>query len=69
MELSSSILTKQLPGLSILQSANRQPELAGELIDRTMEGLRKLQPVPTTPKTAATPTMESATGQVINIYA
>lgn len=70
MEILSNATTSQVPILSILKSANKQPELAGELISKTVEGLVAGQTVRTMPNaiTTASPP-ESVTGSIINTVA
>lgn len=69
MEISSSVLANQMSSLSILKSANQQPELAGELISKTIEGMSKPQLLQTTPQPVTPLPPEPVSGQVINIYA
>lgn len=59
----------QLPSLSILKSANQQPELAGELISKTIAGLLSTQSVRATPQTVLPSPAQSSVGTIINTVA
>ena len=59
----------QLPSLSVLKSANQQPELAGELISKTIAGLLSVQSVQATPQTASPSPAQSGVGTFINTVA
>lgn len=43
MEISSSNMDSQAPIMSILKSANQQPELAGKLISKTVDSILSSQ--------------------------
>lgn len=59
----------QLPSLSVLKSANQQPELAGELISKTIAGLLSPQSVQATPQTVSPSPAQSGVGTIINTVA
>ncbi|WP_028582590.1 hypothetical protein [Desulfogranum japonicum] len=68
MNISASSTLHQLSNLSILRSANKQPELALDLIMKTIDGLQPggtMQSVSETVSPSAT--APTATGQFIDI--
>lgn len=69
MQIASNSLASQLPSMSILKSANRQPELAGELISKTIAGLATTQSIQATPQTAPPSLAQRGIGSIINTVA
>ncbi len=69
MEISSSILASRQTNVSILKSANHQPELAGELISKTIESLVDIQATQTVHQPATASPLQSIIGQLINTIA
>lgn len=69
MNISSSSQAHQMPSMSILKSANQQPELAGELISKTIAGLLSTQSVQIAPQTASPSPTQSGIGTMINTVA
>lgn len=68
MQISGTSATSSSVGLSILKSANRQPELAGDLIAKTLAGMAQMQ----TGQSSVQPVDISkitGTGKLINITA
>lgn len=59
----------QLPSLSVLKSANQQPELAGELISKTIAGLLSAQSVQATPLIVSPSPAQSSVGTLIDTVA
>jgi len=70
MKIPSYATAGQIPSLSILKSANKQPELAGELISKTVEGLVSGQTGGTMVDSVATASPPaSVSGNIINTVA
>lgn len=69
MHISPTSQANQLPSLSVLKSANQQPELAGELISKTIANLLSAQSVQATPQTASPSTAQSGASTLINTVA
>ncbi len=68
MQISGTSATSSSVGLSILKSANQQPELAGDLIAKTLADMAQMQ----TGQSSAQPIDISeitGTGKIINITA
>ncbi len=69
MHISPTSQANQLPSLSVLKSANQQPELAGELISKTIAGLLSAQSVQATPQTVSPSPAQSGASTLINTVA
>ena len=69
MNISSSSTPNQFPNMSILKAANQQPELAGELISKTIAGLLSVQSAQTTAQSAQSSLAQSGIGSIINTVA
>ncbi len=69
MNISSNSRLNQFPNMSILKSANQQPELAGELISKTIAGLLSAQAAQTTPQSAQPSLAQSGIGNIVNTVA
>ncbi|MDD2465223.1 MAG: hypothetical protein PHI97_14595 [Desulfobulbus sp.] len=69
MEISSSTMASQRAGLSILKSANQQPELAGDLISKTIAGLQNAQTTQDMTKSIDPASSPVQSGNTINIVA
>ena len=69
MQISPRSQANQLSSLSVLKSANQQPELAGELISKTIAGLLSTQSVQATPQTVSPSPVQSGVGTIINTVA
>jgi len=69
MNISSSSMASQSPNISILKAANQQPELAGDLISKTIAGLLSAQSAQTTPQSVLPTLAQSGIGSLINTVA
>jgi hypothetical protein len=69
MEISSSSMANQLPGMTILKSANKQSELAGDLISKTVASMLTTQKVQASSEQVTVASSQSATGGIINTVA
>lgn len=69
MEISSRSMANQWPGLAIFKSANKQSELAGELISKTVASMLATQKVQASGEQVTVASPQSATGSIINTVA
>ena len=69
MHISPTSQANHLASLSVLKSANQQPELAGELISKTIASLLSVQSVQATPQTVSPLPAQSGAGTLINTVA
>lgn len=69
MEISSRSMANQLSGLTILKSANKQSELAGELISKTVASMLATQKVQAPSEQVTAASAQPATGSIINTVA
>lgn len=55
--------------VSLLKAANRMPELAGELIEKTLEGMATVPAAPVQATAPAPAASSGAPGQYVDIFA
>lgn len=69
MQIPPSSQANQLPSMSVLKSANQQPELAGALISKTIAGLLSAQSIQAAPQTVSPSSARPGVGTLINTVA
>lgn len=69
MEISANTTANQFSSLYILKSANKQPELAGELISMTIASMQTMQTIQAVSEQVNSLPEHSASGRIVNTVA
>ena len=69
MEIGATGSVPAAATMSLLKTANRMPELAGELIQKTLEAMATSPAAPTQSTATSSPPSPGEPGQMIDIFA